>query len=1012
MNSARLVVALGSLTACAFLRGAEILPAPDAPQPLTPEASAARVRLPPGFRLELVASEPLIREPSGVCWDETGRLFVCELHGYNLEGHLDVQELNRTGVLDHEVRRIPANPRARQAAQQETFGTVKVLVDTDGDGRMDRATVFADRLPPCYGLAPARGGVIVACAPDIVYLADRDGDGRAEVREVLFTGFATGALERGINQPQWGLDNWIYFGQGHGGGTITGPRLPAPVRLGGTDFRIRADGSAIEPITGRTHTFGHAFTEAGDRFTSTTSVPGLFVTPLDWHYLARNPDVPAPPAQQEAADYRRVFPLSQPHPWRVKRAQDPGFFKFYRDRYGPGDSDPGGWFTSACGPLLYQDVAWPPAYRGQFFVCEPAQNLIHRALVERDGPALRLRRAPGEEAAEFLASGDQWFHPIALAHGPEGAVYLVDFYREIIEDYSAIPRYLQQQYGLIAGQNHGRIWRLTHRDAPAAPPANLATLSAAELAREIGSPHFWRRQTARRLIVERRQTATVAAVARLVEPALPPATVLNALYTLEGLEALEPDAVETALTHPNADVRRHALRLAERWWDSRPSLLNRALALADDADPGVLLQLALSLGESRDPRALRALARLARAHGDVRWMPHAIASSLSGRMVSMLELLLSNGHEDAPSGAIAGDATDLGKARPVVELLCQAVGAGRAAEEMSRLLQLVVAAPGELQAAALSAFQAGLKDARSLDLTESGRRALTVLQGSAAPDVRSVAAALLTLADPAQRSAALAKAIKEVKDVALPPETRLAAAAQLASADDPAATTALVSAWRPNTPKLRAAILEALFARRDRAPALLAALERGDIPAGSLSAVQRQRLAEHEQPEIRARAARLLRAPAGADDEAFRRFAAALQAPRDPAHGERVFREHCATCHRARGLGFAVGPDLDAEFQRAEEAILKDVLAPNDVISAGYTTYEVQTTDGRSLTGILASESATSLTLRQAAGLEQVLLRKDIARVEALGVSLMPEALATTLAPNDLADVIAWLRAR
>jgi hypothetical protein len=179
---------------------------------------------------------------------------------------------------------------------------------------------------------------------------------------------------------------------------------------------------------------------------------------------------PAPASEESIADYTRVFPAAPPHPWRVKRAEDPGFFKYYRDRYGAGDSDPGGYFTSGCGPLVYQDSALPEECRGAYFLCEPAQNIVHRGQLERDGPGLRMRRFAGEENKEFLASTDSWFHPIHLAHGPDGTIWIVDMYREIIEDYSAVPRFLQQQYGLTNGIAHGRIWRLTHRDAPAGPP--------------------------------------------------------------------------------------------------------------------------------------------------------------------------------------------------------------------------------------------------------------------------------------------------------------------------------------------------------------------------------------------------------------------------------------------------------------------------------------------------------------------------------------------------------------
>jgi putative membrane-bound dehydrogenase-like protein len=325
------------------------IPKPDdAPRPLSPDESVRRFKVPEGFRIELVASEPLIREPSGVCWDERGQLFVCELHGYNLEGQHDIEELNRTGRLDRVVRRIQADERHTQAAEAETYGTIKQLHDVDGDGRMDRAEIWADRLPPCLGICPARGGIIAACQTQILFLADRDDDGRAEVCEVMFEGFAKGPLERSINCPQWGPDLWIYVGRGSGGGTIRGGSLKQPVQLPHTDFRIKPDGTAIEPVAGGTQTMGFTFTESGDGFVISTREPGIFVAPLEWRYLARNPDVAAPPLEQSATSDQRVYPTSKPHPWRTRRAADPGFSEYYSDRYGIAESAPNGYFTSAC----------------------------------------------------------------------------------------------------------------------------------------------------------------------------------------------------------------------------------------------------------------------------------------------------------------------------------------------------------------------------------------------------------------------------------------------------------------------------------------------------------------------------------------------------------------------------------------------------------------------------------------------------------------------------------------
>src|SRR2546422_280133 len=728
----------------------------DAPKPMTPEQSAAAFKLPDGFRMEVVASEPLIASPSAVCWDERGGMFVSELHGYNLAGQLDIEELNKAGQLDTQVRRVQADEKFKRAAQAGTFGVVKLLRDTNGDGRMDGADVWATNLPPIYGLVPARGGIIVACAPDIVFLADRDGDGKAETREVLFTGFPTGELERGINAPQWGADGWIYFGRGWGGGKITGPHLREPVELPGSDFRIRADGSAIEPVTGATHTFGFAMTESGDRFTVTTTIPGIFIAPLRCRYLARNPDA-APPPLESATGARRAYSISKPHPWRQKRADDPAYFKYYNSRYGAAESEADGWFTAACGPMVYQDRALPGLH-GQYFVCEPAGNLIHRALIETDGSALKIRRAPGETNSEFAANTDAWSHPMNLTHGPDGSIWITDYYREIIEDYSAIPRHLQQQYGVYAGHDRGRIYRLTRRDAPPPPAADMSTLDSRALARECASPLFWRRQTAQRLLVERRalipafspdggegarravegqvhESSALQEAKKILRELLAPknaepSAVIVAMRTLDHLGALTPPALQPFTRHADAAVRIHAPQLADHWFakDEGRALLDAPLtAAAAEPNPRVQIQFALSLGEARDPRAFALLARFARERLGVRWMDAAVLSSLHGRGLEMLGLLLRE-----PGGSA-----------PFLPPLAQSIAARRDESELASALNLVATAKPDTQAAVLNSLAKGRKNTPRKPLADKSARAvLATLAASPVAEVRSGARAL------------------------------------------------------------------------------------------------------------------------------------------------------------------------------------------------------------------------------------------------------------------------------
>ena len=694
---------VASLVLSAIGWAAEISKPNDAPAPRSPGETAASYRLPEGFRLEVVASEPLIASPSGVCWDERGRMFVSELHGYNLEGQLDIEALNKTGQLDTKVRRVQASEEFKRAAEPGTYGVVKLLRDTNGDRRMDAAEVWTTNIPPAYGLVAARGGVIVACAPHILFLADRDGDGRAEVQEKLFTGFRTGALERGINAPQWGVDGWIYFGRGWGGGEITGPMLAKSVRLPNVDFRIRADGTAIEPVTGATHTFGFAMTEAGDRFVATTTVPGIFVAPLPWRYLTRNPDAAFANLEAPTGD-RRAYSISKPHPWRQKRADDPAYFEFYRSRYGPAESEADGWFTAACGPMVYQDHVLPGLH-GQYFVCEPSGNLIHRAEIKAEGAGFKLQRIAVEEKSEFAASSDTWTHPMHLTHGPDGSIWIVDYYREIIEDYSAIPRRLQQQYGVYNGHDRGRIYRLTHRDAAVFPAQDLSALTSDELGHACASPLLWRRLTAQRLLVERGSKSSATALrGNCLAADAKSTSVITSLQALSQLDELKADDVRAFLNNPNAAVRVHALQLSERWLKTGESreLADAAFSLvAKESDARVLIQLALSIGESNDPRAFGLLAQLARQYSQTRWMDAALISSLQGRVSEMLDELT------ARPGATESFLAELKK---VAAAVVKKGVASRAVPDVEKLPPIE-----QINEATIEKYKAALKGKRELE---------------------------------------------------------------------------------------------------------------------------------------------------------------------------------------------------------------------------------------------------------------------------------------------------------
>jgi putative membrane-bound dehydrogenase-like protein len=907
----------------------QIPPATDAPKPLSPQESRKRFRLPEGFRIELVAAEPHLAEPTGLCFDARGRIFVCELHGYNRDGYYDIVELNKTGRLDKKVRRIPASKEAEERAAKETYGTVKLLEDTDGDGRVDRVSVFADRLPPCYGVIAARDGVIAICAPDIIFLADRDGDGKAEVQEKLFTGFGVGEIWTRISNPRWGVDNWIYVASGaSSGGTIRGPHLKGEVRLGNTCFRFKPDGTRLEPVSGGTSGYGLAVDDWGDRFLCTNQQHALYVAPLPYRSLARNPYIAAVNPVVNICTYghpARVYPASQPDPWRRKRGAQAKWVKFN----GSAETN-AGLFTSACAPLVYESDLFPPAYRGNHFSCEPAQNLVHRCLLESRGAGFQVKQA--DEGKDFLTSTDQWFRPVNLTIGPEGALYIVDMYREIIEDYSAIPRYLQQQYveGLRNGRDCGRIWLIVAGNPARARKPNLARMSTAEWVVELGSPNPWRRLTAQRLLVEQHETQAIPALKELCRTGRTPQARLHALYTLDGVDALEAPLVERALGDEHHGQRMHALRLAERWLDEEPALLAKAVGMMDDSHAKVRLQLALSLGESRDEKTLAALARLADREGGDGWMRAAILSAVPARAERLAALLASR--KDAKG---AGD--------HLLAPLASVTGTRNQPVEIAALLRMSAELSGANAAAIRVKMLTGLAEGLARNRTRKpipaeGQKALERLLENSKPEVKPLVlrvAGLVQLKDSESIRAVRAAAIRTTLDVGRPAAERLAAldllpgaspaelrplqellgprqpidlqvaaVRTIAAAEGPEVVPILLKEWAAYTPRMQGAVLDAVCARQDRLLALLDAIEKKVVEPSSLPPPRQTQLLENPDSNIRKRAKALLAEHiTGADRKrVLERYQASLTLTRDTRRGREVFEQQCLKCHQLNGL--------------------------------------------------------------------------------------------------------------
>eukprot|EP00913_Durusdinium_trenchii_P008816 g8282.t1 len=961
------------------------------PKPMSPEMSLKAMQPRPGFRVELVAAEPLLRDPVAFEWGADGRMWVAEMGDY------------------------PVGP---------SRGRVRVLEDTDGDGTYDKSTLFLDGLNFPNGVLPWRKGVLITAAPDIIYAEDTNGDGKADVKKVLFTGFGQGNQQHRVNGLVRGLDNWVYCANGDSDGSIRqvgrgGDAKHKPIDIRGRDFRFNPDTGELQTVTGRTQ-FGRNRDDWGNWFGNNNSNP-MYHFVLSDRYLSRNPHVRYPDPRVHIS----VKPGAAPcYPISREMARFNDYNKLNR-------------FTSACSAIIYRDTLFGKEFAGNSFVSEPVHNLVHREVVKTKGVTFTSRRAEDEQTSEFLASRDNWFRPTMIKTGPDGALYVADMYRLVIEHPQYIPKELQKNWDFRAGEKLGRIYRVLPKSKPRRPFPRLDKLPMRELVASLGDSNGWVRDTAQRLLVERHAKTAAKLLESVVIRSVRGNALarLHALYTLDGIGKLKPAVVYMALRDEHPGVRRNAVRLSEQFL-STPSILNSAVAKrAGDSDPFVRLQLAYSLGEWKAAKSGEALAELLLKDASDRYITAAAISSIhSANLKPLLSAVLRARGQSKARQQILGRVLSVAAAMGGDDVL---------RESLANITSPTAAAkPDDPGSWKFETWQV----AAIADLTEGLQRrkgSLKTLINKAPAEQRARLLAqvqrltLFALKTMFERSRAATTADRIIATRILPIATQFehtrsnltlgcrallvpqeSAAIQsavvqaLGQLDDPKVPQVLLHGWASHSPSLRSEIVAVLLSRDQWAAELLNRIENRKLAATGLDATHRQSLLTHRRQSIRDRARRILGTQAADTNRkaVLQKYSSALTLAGNAARGKAIFKKTCSACHKLENLGRSVGPDLSALKNNSPEALLVAILDPSRNVESRYVGYLAATTSGRTYTGLLASEAGGSITLVSADGKRHELLRSELDILKSTGKSAMPDGLEKDLKPQDVAHVMAYVR--
>lgn len=976
--------------------------------PLSPAQSMRHIGVPEGFRLELFASEPEIGgKPIAMNWDERGRLWIAETVDYPNE------------------LQPPGQGRDR----------IRICEDTDGDDRADKFTVFAEKLSIPTSLAFSHGGVIVQQAPDTLFLKDTDGDGKADERRVLFSGWGTSDTHAGPSNLNYGLDNWFYGILGYSGfeGTVGGEAMKFRTGF----YRFRADGSKMEFLRNTSNnSWGVGISEEGVLFGSTANNnPSVHMPiPNRFYEQVRGWSGGVLPMISETA---RMYPITE----KVRQV----------DQHGK--------FTAGAGHALYTARAYPPEYWNRAaFVTEPTGHLAATFVIQPKGATYFSRNS-----WNLLAGRDEWVAPIMAEVGPDGQVWVIDWYNIIVQ-HNPTPQGFQTGKGNayetdLRDKTRARIYRVVHGDGKRPHRKTLAGVGPAGLVEALTDDNmFWRRH-AQRLLVERGKTDVVPQLAALVKNRDTDAIGLNpgaihALWAMHGLGVLaaldEPAKTVLAdgLAHPSAGVRKAAADVLPRTGELGARLLIDSERV-DDPNMQVRLSALLAMAEL-EPSAqvagvvVQALAKRENVSDPI--LADALTSALARHDGYVLQALANLKDTKPP-----GDAVAMRERARILRIFGEHVGRGGTADSALTIAKRLADLPASLADPVLEGLVAGWPaSAKPADSPEIGADLAKLLASqSQSGQGRVVRLARLwgtsSLSKQAREVAAVF--LKQAGDESAKVEERIAAAGQWVQlrGDEPEAIAALLDMITPRTdpalaegivdavgeapspqageaivariglwtPALRRVGLSVVGRRTDGVKALIDALEQGKLPLAELALDQRTALAAYPEASIADRFRKVAEKrgglPSADRQKVIEQLAGVYRGTGDAVAGKAVFVNNCAKCHRHSGEGAAVGPDLTGMAVHPKEELAVHILDPSRSVEGNYRAYTVATTDGRVLTGLLASESRTAIELLDADAKMTRLPRSEIEEIAASTKSLMPEGFEKTIDEKQLTDLLEFL---